>query len=114
MVMFESDEVNIYYLLEIEVLVKSYIIKVVKSKVFCFKVVIVFKFEIKDGCWEKEELFMFILEVDEIIGYVVYMYCFDIFFMDGIIFFCYLFMNILICMVNFIGINEFYVICLFL
>lgn len=53
MAMFESDEVNIHYLSEIEALVKSYIPKAVKSTAPRPKAATAFKFEIKDGRWEK-------------------------------------------------------------
>ncbi len=110
MAMFESDEVNIHYLSEIEALVKSYIPKVVKSKAPRPKAATAFKFEIKDGRWEKEELFTLTSEADEITGYVAYMHCSDIFSMDGTTSLCHPSMNILIRMANLIGINEFYVI----
>ena len=110
MAMFESDEVNIHYLSEIEALVKSYIPKVVKSKAPRPKAATAFKFEIKDGRWEKEELFTLTSEADEIIGYVAYMHRSDIFSMDGTTSLCHPSMNILIRMANLIGINEFYVI----
>lgn len=110
MAMFESDEVNIHYLSEIEALVKSYIPKVVKSKAPRPKAVTAFKFEIKDGRWEKEELFTLTSEADEITGYVAYMHRSDIFSMDGTTSLCHPSMNILIRMANLIGINEFYVI----
>lgn len=110
MAMFESDEVNIHYLSEIEALVKSYIPKVVKSKAPRPKAATAFKFEIKDGCWEKEELFTLTSEADEITGYVAYMHRSDIFSMDGTTSLCHPSMNILIRMANLIGINEFYVI----
>lgn len=110
MAMFESDEVNIHYLSEIEALVKSYIPKVVKSKAPRPKAATAFKFEIKDGRWEKEELFTLTSEADEITGYVAYMHRFDIFSMDGTTSLCHPSMNILIRMANLIGINEFYVI----
>lgn len=110
MAMFESDEVNIHYLSEIEALVKSYIPKVVKSKVPRPKAATAFKFEIKDGRWEKEELFTLTSEADEITGYVAYMHRSDIFSMDGTTSLCHPSMNILIRMANLIGINEFYVI----
>lgn len=110
MAMFESDEVNIHYLSEIEALVKSYIPKVVKSKAPRPKAATAFKFEIKDGRWEKEELFTLTSEVDEITGYVAYMHRSDIFSMDGTTSLCHPSMNILIRMANLIGINEFYVI----
>lgn len=110
MAMFESDEVNIHYLSEIEALVKSYIPKVVKSKAPRPKAATAFKFEIKDGRWEKEELFTLTSEADEITGYVAYMHRSDIFSMDGTTSLCNPSMNILIRMANLIGINEFYVI----
>ena len=110
MAMFESDEVNIHYLSEIEALVKSYIPKVVKSKAPRPKAATAFKFEIKDGRWEKEELFTLTSEADEITGYVAYMHRSDIFSMDGTTSLCHPSMNILIRMANLIGINEFYVI----
>ncbi|WPJ70917.1 rIIA lysis inhibitor [Escherichia phage vB-Eco-KMB26] len=110
MAMFESDEVNIHYLSEIEALVKSYIPKVVKSKAPRPKAATAFKFEIKDGRWEKEELFTLTTEADEITGYVAYMHRSDIFSMDGTTSLCHPSMNILIRMANLIGINEFYVI----
>lgn len=110
MAMFESDEVNIQYLSEIEALVKSYIPKVVKSKAPRPKAATAFKFEIKDGRWEKEELFTLTSEADEITGYVAYMHRSDIFSMDGTTSLCHPSMNILIRMANLIGINEFYVI----
>ncbi|ADJ39719.1 protector from prophage-induced early lysis [Enterobacteria phage T4T] len=110
MAMFESDEVNIHYLSEIEALVKSYIPKVVKSKTPRPKAATAFKFEIKDGRWEKEELFTLTSEADEITGYVAYMHRSDIFSMDGTTSLCHPSMNILIRMANLIGINEFYVI----
>ncbi|END4636085.1 hypothetical protein ABL716_000752 [Escherichia coli] len=110
MAMFESDEVNIHYLSEIEALVKSYIPKVVKSKASRPKAATAFKFEIKDGRWEKEELFTLTSEADEITGYVAYMHRSDIFSMDGTTSLCHPSMNILIRMANLIGINEFYVI----
>ncbi|CUL01236.1 hypothetical protein [Escherichia phage slur04] len=110
MAMFESDEVNIHYLSEIEALVKSYIPKVVKSKAPRPKAATAFKFEIKDGRWEKEELFTLTSEADEITGYVAYMHRSDIFSMDGTTSLCHPSMNILIRMANIIGINEFYVI----
>ena len=110
MAMFESDEVNIHYLSEIEALVKSYIPKVVKSKAPRPKAATAFKFEIKDGRWEKEELFTLTSEADEITGYVAYMHRSDIFSMDGTTSICHPSMNILIRMANLIGINEFYVI----
>lgn len=110
MAMFESDEVNIHYLSEIEALVKSYIPKVVKSKAPRPKAATAFKFEIKDGRWEKEELFTLTSEADEITGYVAYMHRSDIFSMDGTTSLCHPSMNILIRMSNLIGINEFYVI----
>lgn len=108
--MFESDEVNIHYLSEIETLVKSYIPKVVKSKAPRPKAATAFKFEIKDGRWEKEELFTLTSEADEITGYVACMHRSDIFSMDGTTSLCHPSMNILIRMANLIGINEFYVI----
>ncbi|EFW3084036.1 hypothetical protein FVR62_00910 [Shigella flexneri] len=110
MAMFESDEVNIHYLSEIEALVKSYIPKVVKIKAPRPKAATAFKFEIKDGRWEKEELFTLTSEADEITGYVAYMHRSDIFSMDGTTSLCHPSMNILIRMANLIGINEFYVI----
>ena len=110
MAMFESDEVNIHYLSEIEALVKSYIPKVIKSKAPRPKAATAFKFEIKDGRWEKEELFTLTSEADEITGYVAYMHRSDIFSMDGTTSLCHPSMNILIRMANLIGINEFYVI----
>lgn len=110
MAMFESDEVNIHYLSEIEALVKSYIPKVVKSKAPRPKAATAFKFEIKDGRWEKEELFTLTSEADEITGYVAYIHRSDIFSMDGTTSLCHPSMNILIRMANLIGINEFYVI----
>lgn len=110
MAMFESDEVNIHYLSEIEALVKSYIPKAVKSTAPRPKAATAFKFEIKDGCWEKEELFTLTSEADEITGYVAYMHRSDIFSMDGTTSLCHPSMNILIRMANLIGINEFYVI----
>lgn len=110
MAMFESDEVNIHYLSEIEALVKSYIPRVVKSKAPRPKAATAFKFEIKDGRWEKEELFTLTSEADEITGYVAYMHRSDIFSMDGTTSLCHPSMNILIRMANLIGINEFYVI----
>ena len=110
MAMFENDEVNIHYLSEIEALVKSYIPKVVKSKAPRPKSATAFKFEIKDGRWEKEELFTLTSEADEITGYVAYMHRSDIFSMDGTTSLCHPSMNILIRMANLIGINEFYVI----
>lgn len=110
MAMFESDEVNIHYLSEIEALVKSYIPKVVKSAAPRPKAATAFKFEIKDGRWEKEELFTLTSEADEITGYVAYMHRSDIFSMDGTTSLCHPSMNILIRMANLIGINEFYVI----
>ncbi|ENR5524839.1 hypothetical protein ACEWKQ_004774 [Escherichia coli] len=110
MAMFESDEVNIHYLSEIEALVKNYIPKVVKSKAPRPKAATAFKFEIKDGRWEKEELFTLTSEADEITGYVAYMHRSDIFSMDGTTSLCHPSMNILIRMANLIGINEFYVI----
>ncbi|WBF80021.1 rIIA lysis inhibitor [Escherichia phage vB_Eco_F26] len=108
--MFESDEVNIHYLSEIEALVKSYIPKAVKSTAPRPKTATAFKFEIKDGRWEKEELFTLTSEADEITGYVAYMHRSDIFSMDGTTSLCHPSMNILIRMANLIGINEFYVI----
>ncbi|QWY90366.1 putative DNA binding protein [Escherichia phage 132] len=110
MAMFESDEVNIHYLSEIEALVKSYIPKAVKSKAPRPKAATAFKFKIKDGRWEKEELFTLTSEADEITGYVAYMHRSDIFSMDGTTSLCHPSMNILIRMANLIGINEFYVI----
>lgn len=110
MAMFESDEVNIHYLSEIEALVKSYIPKVVKSKAPRPKAATAFKFEIKDGRWEKEELFTLTSEADEITGYVAYMHRSDIFSMDGITSLCHPSTSILTRMANLIGINEFYVI----
>lgn len=110
MAMFENDEINIHYLSEIEALVKSYIPKVVKSKAPRPKAATAFKFEIKDGRWEKEELFTLTSEADEITGYVAYMHRSDIFSMDGTTSLCHPSMNILIRMANLIGINEFYVI----
>lgn len=110
MAMFENDEVNIHYLSEIEALVKSYIPKVVKSTAPRPKAATAFKFEIKDGRWEKEELFTLTSEADEITGYVAYMHRSDIFSMDGTTSLCHPSMNILIRMANLIGINEFYVI----
>ncbi|ATE86531.1 RIIA lysis inhibitor [Shigella phage Sf23] len=110
MAMFESDEVSIHYLSEIEALVKNYIPKVVKSKAPRPKAATAFKFEIKDGRWEKEELFTLTSEADEITGYVAYMHRSDIFSMDGTTSLCHPSMNILIRMANLIGINEFYVI----
>ena len=110
MAMFESDEVNIHYLSEIEALVKSYIPKVVKSTAPRPKAATAFKFEIKDGRWEKEELFTLTSEADEITGYVAYMHRSDIFSMDGTTSLCHPSTNILIRMDNLIGINEFYVI----
>lgn len=110
MAMFESDEVNIHYLSEIEALVKSYIPKVVKSTAPRPKTATAFKFEIKDGRWEKEELFTLTSEADEITGYVAYMHRSDIFSMDGTTSLCHPSTNILIRMANLIGINEFYVI----
>ncbi|BAI83009.1 hypothetical protein HZR88_12040 [Escherichia coli O157:H7] len=110
MAMFESDEVNIHYLSEIEALVKSYIPKVVKSKAPRPKAATAFKFEIKDGRWEKEELFTLTSEADKITGYVAHMHRSDIFSMDGTTSLCHPSMNILIRMANLIGINEFYVI----
>lgn len=108
--MFESDEVNIHYLSEIEALVKSYIPKAVKSTAPRPKAATAFKFEIKDGRWEKEELFTLTSEADEITGYVAYMHRSDIFSMDGTTSLCHPSTNILIRMANLIGINEFYVI----
>ncbi|ULA51711.1 hypothetical protein RPN226_gp062 [Escherichia phage vB_EcoM-RPN226] len=110
MAMFESDEVNIHYLSEIEALVKSYIPKVVKSAAPRPKTATAFKFEIKDGRWEKEELFTLTSEADEITGYVAYMHRFDIFSMDGTTSLCNPSTSILTRMANLIGINEFYVI----
>lgn len=110
MAMFESDEVNIHYLSEIEALVKSYIPKAVKSKAPRPKAATAFKFEIKDGRWEKEELFTLTSEADEITGYVAYMHRSDIFSMDGTTSLCNPSTSILIRMANLIGINEFYVI----
>ncbi|VUF54612.1 Phage rIIA lysis inhibitor [Escherichia phage T4_ev240] len=110
MAMFESDEVNIHYLSEIEDLVKSYIPKAVKSKAPRPKAATAFKFEIKDGRWEKEELFTLTSEADEITGYVAYMHRSDIFSMDGTTSLCHPSTNILTRMANIIGINEFYVI----
>lgn len=110
MAMFESDEVNIHYLSEIEDLVKSYIPKAVKSKAPRPKAATAFKFEIKDGRWEKEELFTLTSEADEITGYVAYMHRSDIFSMDGTTSLCNPSMSILTRMANLIGINEFYVI----
>lgn len=110
MAMFESDEVNIHYLSEIEALVKSYIPKAVKSTSPRPKTATAFKFEIKDGRWEKEELFTLTSEADEITGYVAYMHRSDIFSMDGTTSLCHPSTNILIRMANLIGINEFYVI----
>lgn len=110
MAMFESDEVNIHYLSEIEALVKSYIPKAVKSTAPRPKAATAFKFEIKDGRWEKDELFTLTSEADEITGYVAYMHRSDIFSMDGTTSLCHPSMNILIRMANLIGINEFYVI----
>lgn len=110
MAMFENDEVNIHYLSEIEALVKSYIPKVVKSTAPRPKTATAFKFEIKDGRWEKEELFTLTSEADEITGYVAYMHRSDIFSMDGTTSLCHPSTNILIRMANLIGINEFYVI----
>ncbi|XAO17279.1 rIIA lysis inhibitor [Escherichia phage FL33] len=110
MAMFESDEVNIHYLSEIEDLVKSYIPKAVKSKAPRPKAVTAFKFEIKDGRWEKEELFTLTSEADEITGYVAYMHRSDIFSMDGTTSLCHPSTSILTRMANLIGINEFYVI----
>ncbi|MCT7388274.1 hypothetical protein N5V62_00625 [Escherichia coli] len=108
--MFESDEVNIHYLSEIEALVKSYIPKVVKSTAPRPKAATAFKFEIKDGHWEKEELFTLTSEADEITGYVAYMHRSDIFSMDGTTSLCNPSTSILTRMANLIGINEFYVI----
>lgn len=110
MAMFESDEVNIHYLSEIEALVKSYIPKVVKSTAPRPKTATAFKFEIKDGRWEKEELFTLTSEADEITGYVAYMHRSDIFSMDGTTSLCNPSTSILTRMANLIGINEFYVI----
>ncbi|ANA50033.1 RIIA lysis inhibitor [Escherichia phage vB_EcoM-UFV13] len=110
MAMFENDEVNIHYLSEIEALVKSYIPKVVKSKAPRPKAATAFKFEIKDGRWEKEELFTLTSEADEITGYVAYMHRSDIFSMDGTTSLCHPSTSILTRMANLIGINEFYVI----
>lgn len=110
MAMFESDEVNIHYLSEIEALVKSYIPKVVKSAAPRPKAATAFKFEIKDGRWEKEELFTLTSEADEITGYVAYMHRSDIFSMDGTTSLCNPSTSILTRMANLIGINEFYVI----
>lgn len=110
MTMFESDEVNIHYLSEIEALVKSYIPKAVKSKAPRPKAATAFKFEIKDGRWEKEELFTLTSEADEITGYVAYMHRSDIFSMDGTTSLCNPSTSILTRMANLIGINEFYVI----
>lgn len=110
MAMFESDEVNIHYLSEIEALVKSYIPKVVKSAAPRPKTATAFKFEIKDGRWEKEELFTLTSEADEITGYVAYMHRSDIFSMDGTTSLCNPSTSILTRMANLIGINEFYVI----
>lgn len=110
MAMFESDEVNIHYLSEIEALVKSYIPKVVKSAAPRPKTATAFKFEIKDGRWEKEELFTLTSEADEITGYVAYMHRSDIFSMDGTTSLCHPSTSILTRMANLIGINEFYVI----
>lgn len=110
MSMFESDEVNIHYLSEIEALVKSYIPKAVKSKAPRPKAATAFKFEIKDGRWEKEELFTLTSEADEITGYVAYMHRSDIFSMDGTTSLCNPSTSILTRMANLIGINEFYVI----
>lgn len=110
MAMFESDEVNIHYLSEIEALVKSYIPKAVKSKAPRPKTATAFKFEIKDGRWEKEELFTLTSEADEITGYVAYMHRSDIFSMDGTTSLCHPSTSILTRMANLIGINEFYVI----
>ncbi|EJP8998560.1 hypothetical protein NZD16_000055 [Escherichia coli] len=110
MTMFESDEVNIHYLSEIEALVKSYIPKAVKSTAPRPKAATAFKFEIKDGRWEKEELFTLTSEADEITGYVAYMHRSDIFSMDGTTSLCHPSTSILTRMANLIGINEFYVI----
>lgn len=110
MAMFESDEVNIHYLSEIEALVKSYIPKAVKSKAPRPKAATAFKFEIKDGRWGKEELFTLTSEADEITGYVAYMHRSDIFSMDGTTSLCNPSTSILTRMANLIGINEFYVI----
>lgn len=110
MAMFESDEVNIHYLSEIEALVKSYIPKAVKSTAPRPKAATAFKFEIKDGRWEKEELFTLTSEADEITGYVAYMHRSDIFSMDGTTSLCHPSTSILTRMANLIGINEFYVI----
>ncbi|EKH7476258.1 hypothetical protein O9K80_001014 [Escherichia coli] len=110
MAMFESDEVNIHYLSEIEALVKSYIPKAVKSTAPRPKTATAFKFEIKDGRWEKEELFTLTSEADEITGYVAYMHRSDIFSMDGTTSLCHPSTSILTRMANLIGINEFYVI----
>lgn len=110
MAMFESDEVNIHYLSEIEALVKSYIPKAVKSKAPRPKAATAFKFKIKDGRWEKEELFTLTSEADEITGYVAYMHRSDIFSMDGTTSLCHPSTSILTRMANLIGINEFYVI----
>ena len=110
MAMFVNDEVNIHYLSEIEALVKSYIPKAVKSTAPRPKTATAFKFEIKDGRWEKEELFTLTSEADEITGYVAYMHRSDIFSMDGTTSLCHPSTNILIRMANLIGINEFYVI----
>lgn len=110
MAMFENDEVNIHYLSEIEALVKSYIPKAVKSKAPRPKTATAFKFEIKDGRWEKEELFTLTSEADEITGYVAYMHRSDIFSMDGTTSLCHPSTSILTRMANLIGINEFYVI----
>lgn len=110
MAMFESDEVNIHYLSEIEALVKSYIPKAVKSTAPRPKTATAFKFEIKDGRWEKEELFTLTSEADEITGYVAYMHRSDIFSMDGTTSLCNPSTSILTRMANLIGINEFYVI----
>lgn len=110
MTMFESDEVNIHYLSEIEALVKSYIPKAVKSTAPRPKTATAFKFEIKDGRWEKEELFTLTSEADEITGYVAYMHRSDIFSMDGTTSLCNPSTSILTRMANLIGINEFYVI----
>ena len=108
--MFENDEVNIHYLSEIEALVKSYIPKAVKSTAPRPKTATAFKFEIKDGRWEKEELFTLTSEADEITGYVAYMHRSDIFSMDGTTSLCHPSTSILTRMANLIGINEFYVI----
>ena len=110
MAMFENDEVNIHYLSEIEALVKSYIPKAVKSTAPRPKTATAFKFEIKDGRWEKEELFTLTSEADEITGYVAYMHRSDIFSMDGTTSLCHPSTSILTRMANIIGINEFYVI----